>query len=758
MPTGDGIWRSVDGGLSFTQIVTASTYPALSIVNDLVHDPIDPNTLYAGTNDGVWRSVDGGFSWMRIRAAGDPARDLEIHPSGALLVAISAEGIYRAANPRTATEISGWVDESWGWLPWTAGRIVLAACAMDPDRVYALIGDTYTGNYEYIYHSTNGGRDWDPKDGTGMVLGSTYDGYTGMLGVNQYDCDMLFAGGVRIRRSTNGGDNWELPLSFVPTPHEDYHVLVQHPAYSGGCFIGNDGGIVEAQWDPATWQRRNNDYAVTQFYGGDYDIDGDTAIGGTQDNGTLKVALNYENKCGGADGGFSYAHPTRPDTAYIWKRGGKVRMIGLIDDFNSANPSLPSDTLNMDPTMYTEGYDINNFYIINRADGEQIYCLTNDGVWRRPDHPSGWTKLTGSITYLTTIACEDALDPTLYIGGYGGKLYRIDNAVTDPTGSEFKIDTLHPDMDPFDNIASITIHPDDKDIIYVTYGNIAARPRILRYDDATTASPKPSVVSGDLPLELPVNTLALHPIAPTEVMFAGTDFGLFYTIDGGDHWVKDERFPNVPIQQLKIRPSDRKMFAFTFGRGIWMMQLDECTSVTPPYGTSFESPLLPGWQQATDDDFDWTHFAGTTPTAGTGPVGPDHGFYYLYAEANGHKNEKASLDSPPLNLPTTFGVDMEYKYHMHGSHIDRLTLEVSTDCGHTWVLADEHIGSTSALAWYAGSLDLRPWVGEQHVVVRFTAHIGKWPLFRFRARQSRFQGGRAEAGRRGGYDGRGGSG
>ncbi|MFM2255726.1 MAG: hypothetical protein RLZZ47_1215, partial [Bacteroidota bacterium] len=79
-------------------------------------------------------------------------------------------------------------------------------------------------------------------------------------------------------------------------------------------------------------------------------------------------------------------------------------------------------------------------------------------------------------------------------------------------------------------------------------------------------------ISGDLPPGLPVNMLAVDPANPDAVFFAGTDFGLYYTIDSGKTWHKDYRMPNVAVHEIKMR-EDRTLFAFTHGRGMFALPL-----------------------------------------------------------------------------------------------------------------------------------------------------------------------------------------
>ena len=153
-------------------------------------------------------------------------------------------------------------------------------------------------------------------------------------------------------------------------------------------------------------------------------------------------------------------------------------------------------------------------------------------------------------------------------------MYKIEHAATAIPGKEVNYNSSVPSAVTNDLIKGMTVHPKNPYVLYVAFSNISNEPRVWRVSglDSVTNKPLWKNISGDLPPGLPVNMMAVDPYRPDEVFFAGTDFGLYYSIDSGKTWNKDYRVPNVAIHELKMR-DDRTLFAFTHGRGMFALPL-----------------------------------------------------------------------------------------------------------------------------------------------------------------------------------------
>ena len=148
-----------------------------------------------------------------------------------------------------------------------------------------------------------------------------------------------------------------------------------------------------------------------------------------------------------------------------------------------------------------------------------------------------------------------------------------------------------------DFIGNLSIDPNDDHTLYAAFINYTdpanARPRAWKVTQANTNNPVWINISGDLPPNLPVNQIQVDPNDPG-FLYAATDFGLYYSSNGGQNWVKELGIPNVAIQEMRLRTSDRSLFLFTFGRGVWYLRMkaDPVNAANIPYCTSFDEDAL----------------------------------------------------------------------------------------------------------------------------------------------------------------------
>ncbi|MEO1628716.1 MAG: dockerin type I domain-containing protein, partial [Bacteroidota bacterium] len=228
--------------------------------------------------------------------------------------------------------------------------------------------------------------------------------------------------------------------------------------------------------------------------------------------------------------------------------------------------------------------------VIVWTDNNELYVRSRYKVSRY-----NWDDAYGYyITYISdipqqkpiyTIAIEDASDPTLYYGGLGGKLLRVDQVATatDESGSvDLSSSSPHEQ-----SIGAIAIDPNDVSTIYTGFSSMDDDPRIYKVENATSSSPTWISIAGNLPAALPVNAIALDPADPSMNIFVGTDYGMYYTLDGGQNWIKELSIPNCPIFDLKMR-SDRTLFIFSHGRGAWAIEVDEVLAISGNIRTEWD--------------------------------------------------------------------------------------------------------------------------------------------------------------------------
>jgi len=291
----NAIFKSINEGQSWTDMTTgkvdnnpnsSSTFD--NIPTDIEVSPLSPDTIFASfglspgstpTPGGIWKSVDGGQTWTRLtNGLPDPA----------------------AAN-------NGY------------GRIELAMAPSNPRVIYALFsyinktgdGTSLKKNEALgVWKTVNGGNSWTQvatplstaqrniSDGRTTVLGQQ-GFFNNALAVHPTDPNTVFAGGIDIYRSTNGGTSWTQVSMWVPGTsgfsyaHADNHVFAFSMGTNPILYVGNDGGVYRSFNNGTTWGELNNSLGVTQFYFmAAHPDDPDVLLGGSQDNGSPMMISN----------------------------------------------------------------------------------------------------------------------------------------------------------------------------------------------------------------------------------------------------------------------------------------------------------------------------------------------------------------------------------------------------------------------------------------------------------------------------------
>ncbi|MEM9023846.1 MAG: hypothetical protein AAGB22_08885, partial [Bacteroidota bacterium] len=273
---GDGIFKSTNGGASFTQLASTTTGD-FDLCWDIVHSRVLHDLVLVGTHSGgIWRTTDGGTTWTNVMVTSQRVNDLIALPNGDFFAGVNGSGIFRS------------VDHGTTWTKITAGlpaggfqRIALGFSEGSPDVIYAAMAqgsNTMLG----IYKSTDGGGTWAPT-GSLPTLSNSFTSYCLFIGVSEHNPEHVVYGAQYSYYSLDGGGTWTRNFGG----HPDYHSYMDDPSDPDYFFLGTDGGIYRKSWASMATrgQNWNNGYHVTQFYAGDYLDSGIRAIGGTQDNG-----------------------------------------------------------------------------------------------------------------------------------------------------------------------------------------------------------------------------------------------------------------------------------------------------------------------------------------------------------------------------------------------------------------------------------------------------------------------------------------
>jgi photosystem II stability/assembly factor-like uncharacterized protein len=615
---GNGVWRSSDGGKSFTHVGLSDSHHIGRIV---VH-PTDPETAWVAVlghlyspNDqrGLWKTTDGGATWELSLGRGPDVgiADVTVDPHDPdTLFAASYHRTRRAWNFADSGDSALYrsVDGGTSWrrlgggLPaGNLGRIGVALFPGDPELVFACIdnqnlvevppaeGDPPRKEGEpppmraiggEIWRSTDGGDTWEKRNEKPVSGEPPY--YYGQIRVDPHDRDHVWLLGVPVFVSTDGGRTFS--DERARSLHVDHHGLWFDPATRGRILLGNDGGLAQSYDGGATFDYYPN-LPIAQFYTVSVDLRRPYHVyGGLQDNGVWTgpargrgfggVGSDAWKFIGGGDGMYVLADPEDPDlvylesqfgalqrshlsrgeTAFIQPRGGKDE----VDRFNWCSPLLIS------------------------AHNPRTLYFGSQRLWKSLDRGDRWRAISGDLTgndpekvkgnvphcTLTTLS-ESPLDPdSLLVGSDDGRVHWS----RDGGHSWIDLSGRFPALPPNRWTSRVELSAHDHATAWVTFSgyredDFAAW--VYRTRDGGETFVR--VVSG-LP-EAPVNVVRESP-RRKDFLFLGNDGGAYFSVDGGDQWHPlASDLPQVSVLDLAVHPRERDVVLGTHGRGMFVVDV-----------------------------------------------------------------------------------------------------------------------------------------------------------------------------------------
>ncbi|MEM9024086.1 MAG: hypothetical protein AAGB22_10110, partial [Bacteroidota bacterium] len=534
---GQGVFKSTDGGNTFSQL-SATDNKKFDYCWKIAHSRTVNDVVVVTTDEyGIWRTTDGGASWTKVLVTKKEVNDLIALPNGDFFATLKNDGIFHSTDDgATWTEVTNGLPAS-GF-----GRIAIAFSENHPNTMYAAYAqsnDVLLG----IYKSTDGGTSWALTNAQPFhLLSLTW--YCFFIGVSATNPDHVVFGAQYLRHSLNGGDSWNNSTGG----HADYHCYADDPANPGHFLLGNDGGVYRREWADmyGLIDDLNDGYHVTQFYAGDYFPSGNSVMAGTQDNGTHRALNLGWAKVNGADGGYSQVSLQDSNLGYLEEQEGRIhRCTTLQSSFMYAIP-IYSQITSVDLTRFIAPFEI------NRADGDQVYFCSRGRIWRTTNQGNDWNPITNYHYTIYGVGVTKDVDPTVYFGGNSAKIYRIDNATSATAGDEVDLSNTVPSAITHHAISDIKPHPTDNTKAYVTFSSTDPEGRVWRVDNIHTSAPTWVDISGNLPSKLPCNSMEVLP-SNDQSLYVGTDFGLYCSTNGGSTWSKETGIPNVAVHQVQLR-------------------------------------------------------------------------------------------------------------------------------------------------------------------------------------------------------------
>lgn len=607
---GDGVYRSEDGGKSFKNIgLKTSEHIAKILI-----DPRDSKVIYIaaqgplwkpGGNRGLYKSTDYGATWDSILFISENTgvTDVVMDPRNPdVLYAASYQRrrhvwVLLNGGPEGAIYKSTDAGVTWNKLKsglpgGDVGRIGLAISPVNPDYVFAIIeAQSDKGGF---FKSTNRGASWKKTNDYKTVSAQYYN----EIFCDPKDVNKIYSLDTRTKVSIDGGTTFNNLGNKAR--HVDDHALWINPKNTDHLLIGGDGGIYETVDGAKTWEFKSN-LPITQFYR----VSVDNAepfywvYGGTQDNNSMGVPSQTINNEGivnadwiptlGGDGYETQVDPVDPNIVYAqYQYGGLVRYDKKSGEYLSIKPQEGKDDepliwnwdspLIISPHKHTRLYFAAN-KLFKSDDRGNSWVAISDDLTRQIDRnklevmgkvwsvdavaKNASTSIYGNIVSLTESPLVEGL---IYIGTDDGLIQ-----VTEDGGENWrKIETFLgvPEMTYVSCLYS-SLH--DPNTIYAAFDNHKQgdfKPYILRSNDRGNSWQS---ISGDLEEPFVAYSVIQDHINP-ELLFAGTEYGVYFSINEGKKWIQLKgKLPTIAVRDIDIQRRENDLVLGTFGRGFYVL-------------------------------------------------------------------------------------------------------------------------------------------------------------------------------------------
>ena len=562
-----GVYRTTDGGKTWTQILKGAN--ASTGCSMMTMDPKDPKTIYAGLWDfrrkgwtfrsggegptafsgsGLWKSTDGGTNWVEL----------------------------------DATYAKGLPPKPWG-------RVSVAVAPSKPSVIYATIEAEMPR--DGLYRSDDNGRTWTALDRSQNMIWRPF--YFANLTIDPKDENKVYKAGGSLIASSDGGKSFS---NISGGAHGDFHDTWVDPNNTDHLITGDDGGLWYSYDGGNRWWKANN-LPVSQFYHVSVDNDRPYHVyGGLQDNSSWVGDSQYpggisndrwENMYGG-DGFWMFADPSDGNYIYAEAQGGYIGRVNRKTHESRDIQPLPgykegklrfnwNTPIHVSPlgTVY-----IGSQFLFRSRDHGQTWerispdLTTNDREKQKQEDSGGITVDNSSAEMHTTIyaICESPKNPLLiWAGTDDGNLQVTRNGGRTWTNVTSNLTTAGVPKNAW--VSSIDAGHFDEGTAYATFDTHMfgdMRPYVYKTIDYgktwTSVIPKDTKVRG-------YAHVVKEDLVNRDLLFAGTEFGLWVSVDGGKQWAqyKGGDLPSVAVRDLAIHPRDADLVIATHGRGIWII-------------------------------------------------------------------------------------------------------------------------------------------------------------------------------------------
>jgi len=693
---GDGVYKSLDGGENWKYMGLKETQR----IGRIVIHPQNPDIVFVaalghlwGPNPerGLYRTLDGGKTWAKVLEINSDTGvvDVAMEDNGRILYAAAYQsrrrawgfvgggpgsGIYRSLDGG-----STWEKMTHGLPGGDTGRIGLAIAPSHPRIVYAIIENKNGG----IFRSEDRGETW-----TRMNDFNPRPMYYSQIRVDPKNPDKIWVLGTLLSVSIDGGKTFTSERTGEKI-HVDHHALWINPRDPDHMILGNDGGLYITYDGAKNWHFLDN-LPIGQYYAIGIDARSPYWIyGGTQDNGSWGIPSRTYSRLGimnsdvvnisYGDGFYTAVDPTDHTIIYNESQNGRLYRVDLITREEKGIRPVPEDPKekyrwNWSCPLIISPHDPKTVYyggnkLFKTTDGGHSWQVISPDLTKNQD----WKKIPimgvvrsddtlsrddGVAHYgtLTTISESPLKRGLIYVGTDDGNVQMTRDGGETWTNltAKFRL--------PGDRwVTRVLASSHGEGTAYVSFSGHQDddfTPYIFKTTDFGATW---NLISKGIPYGMVVNAVAEHPRNPN-LLFAGTEFGLFVTLDGGSHWIlAGGGLPRAPVDDIVVNARENDLILGTHGRSIII--LDDITFLEKADSATLASEVHLFPPREAVQFYEMRELPPPGASKFSGP-NPDYGAlitYYLKndpplekdeSKATKEKKDKDEAGAKPPTMPT----------------------------------------------------------------------------------------------------------
>ena len=606
---GDGVYKSVDGGKSFKHMGLKESRQ----IGKILVDPRNSDVVYVAAEGSIWgpggqrglyKTTDGGKNWKKILdiSKHTGVNDIVMDPRNPDVLYAASEQRRRhvhtkiGGGPETAIYKSTDAGKNWrklkkGLPSGHIGGIGLAISPANPDYIYAIMqGNEKEGGF---FRSTDRGESWKK-----MSSHHSSAQYYNEIIADPVDVNKVYSMETVSKVTKDGGKTWE--RVGLNKKHVDDHAMWIDPQNPEHYMIGSDGGIY-ITYDDAEHYYHVSNLPITQYYRVTVDNEKPfyNVYGGTQDNNSMGGPSQTLNSAGipdsewtvtlGGDGFWQAIDPKNPDIVYSeLQYGNIVRYDKKSGESVSIKPQPPKDSL-------TYRWNWNTPMILSPHNHKRLYMAANK-LFRSDDRGNSWEIISPDLTaqidrnrwkvmgkywsvdavakdvstslYGTIVSLDESpvQENLLYVGTDDGLIQVTENA-----GDKWREIAEFPGVPEHTYVSDIYASRHNANVVYATFDNRKRddfKPYILKSTDKGKSW---EMVTEGLPENGTVHALEQDPKDP-DLLFAGTEFGVFFSNNGGKKWIQlKSGIPTISVRDMDIQEREEDLVLATFGRGFYIL-------------------------------------------------------------------------------------------------------------------------------------------------------------------------------------------